>query len=71
MAALDGQPRPELEVHTVEARAGDRLLLCSDGLSDAIDDEIIADALEVASERNARSDWFGWPSMPAGATTSR
>jgi serine/threonine protein phosphatase PrpC len=51
MAALDGQPRPELEVRTVEARAGDRLLLCSDGLSDAIDDEIIAGALEVASNQ--------------------
>jgi serine/threonine protein phosphatase PrpC len=49
MAALDGQPLPEPNVLTVPAKAGDRLLLCSDGLSDAIDDETIAAALEVAS----------------------
>ena len=49
MAALDGQPRPEPEVRTLPAKAGDRLLLCSDGLSDAIDDETIAAALEVSS----------------------
>jgi protein phosphatase len=49
MAALDGQPRPEPELRTLAAKAGDRLLLCSDGLSDAIDDETIAAALEIAS----------------------
>jgi len=34
----------------LDARAGDRLLLCSDGLSDVVDDHLIAAALQVHSE---------------------
>jgi PPM family protein phosphatase len=46
LEALDGDPdrRPPV-VTTAPAQAGDRLLLCSDGLSDYVDDDAIAAAL--------------------------
>ena len=47
--ALDGDPaRTAPAVATLAARPGDRLLLCSDGLTDYVDEETIATALEVA-----------------------
>jgi protein phosphatase len=49
--ALDGQERRDAPLTSIEARPGDRVLLCSDGLSDAIDDGAIATALAIASRR--------------------
>ena len=44
--ALNGQPvEPSLAVR--EARAGDRYLLCSDGLSGVVSDETLAEALRI------------------------
>ncbi len=46
LEALDGDPqRRPPDVTTAPARAGDRLLLCSDGLSDYVDDDAIAAVL--------------------------
>src|SRR4051812_38329364 len=46
LEALDGDPqRRPPAVTTAPARVGDRLLLCSDGLSDYVDDDAIAAAL--------------------------
>jgi protein phosphatase len=52
---LDGDPhrRPRIERH--RAQAGDRVLVCSDGLSDVVSDEAIAGALAVA-DRDAAAD---------------
>jgi protein phosphatase len=47
--ALDGQERREAPLTSIEARPGDRLLLCSDGLSDAVEDGAIATALAIPS----------------------
>jgi protein phosphatase len=52
LAALDGTPRAEPELRTVPARLGDRLLLCSDGLSDVVEDEVIAEVLRTGSNRD-------------------
>jgi serine/threonine protein phosphatase PrpC len=49
LQALDGDERSNATVTTAEAVDGDRLLLCSDGLSDLVDDDALADALGVPS----------------------
>jgi PPM family protein phosphatase len=45
LEALDGHPARKPTLTRVEARLGDRLLLCSDGLSDLVDEAAIAAAL--------------------------
>jgi protein phosphatase len=63
--ALDGQERRDAPLASVEARPGDRLLLCSDGLSDVVDDGSIAAALAIAS-RQACADWLIGLALDAG-----
>ena len=54
LAALDGHPERTPALERLEARLGDRLLLCSDGLSDYVDEAEIAASLAVGSrERSA------------------
>jgi PPM family protein phosphatase len=59
LAALDGHPGAEPELERVAAKAGDRLLLCSDGLSDAIDDDAIAEALRIPSRQMSAETLIG------------
>ena len=48
VAALDGEPDRDPALTSFEARPGDRLLLCSEGLSDVVDDDAIAATLRGA-----------------------
>jgi PPM family protein phosphatase len=48
LEALDGVERPLAAVRRVHARARDRLLLCSDGVSDFVSDAEISEALRNA-----------------------
>jgi protein phosphatase len=47
LEALDGVPRVLPPLQSVKARSGDRLLLCSDGISDYVTDGQIAEALKT------------------------
>jgi protein phosphatase len=46
---LDGSdaPAPEVDLVELDTREGDRLLLCSDGLTDLVDEARIADVLRL------------------------
>jgi serine/threonine protein phosphatase PrpC len=49
--AVQGRPL-ELSLTVLEPRAGDRYLLCSDGLSDVVDDDAIARTLAAHPDRD-------------------
>src|SRR4051794_33597618 len=51
MEVLDGGPERRPAIFSLAAWAGDRLLLCSDGLSDALDDDTIAALLTRHADR--------------------
>ena len=56
LAALDGIAERAPTLTTVEARVGDRLLLCSDGLSDVVDDGALREALLAHASPRACAD---------------
>jgi serine/threonine protein phosphatase PrpC len=67
LEALDGDPERRPAIATAPARAGDRLLLCSDGLSDYVDDEAIAAVLRTEPRREACAERLVRLALAAGA----
>jgi protein phosphatase len=51
--ALDGRGHPELDLVPLDVQDGDRLLVCSDGLSDYVDRADIADGLAADDPQDA------------------
>ena len=56
MRALDGRTQVEADIGTFDAFAGDRYLLCSDGLSGFVSQETLAETLASYSEPQAAVD---------------
>jgi PPM family protein phosphatase len=67
LRALDGEPGSAPVIQTARARAGDRLLLCSDGVSDVLDDEVLRETLHTHGERRACADRLVELALDAGA----
>ena len=53
LRALDGRPDIDLDLSVREARAGDRYLLCSDGLSTVVSKDTLAQALQIVDPQEA------------------
>lgn len=53
LQALDGRTRIEPDLLRLEVAAGDRFLLCSDGLSDVLDTRALAEGLAVPDRQQA------------------
>ncbi len=67
LRALDGSPGTDPAITTVPARPGDRLLVCSDGLSDVLPDDRIAAVLTTRADRRAAADLLVEQALQAGA----
>src|SRR3954454_13639829 len=56
MHALDGDPERRATTQLIAARDGDRLLLCSDGLSDVIEPMTLCEVLRTRADRDECAD---------------
>ena len=66
MEALDGNPERRPATETLDARTGDRLLLCSDGLSDVLEDATLAELLGGGSSRAEAAERLVDAALEAG-----
>ena len=69
MRSLDGDP-VEARRHRLSVREGDRLLLCSDGLTDLVRDERIAEVLRLRTRTPRLPSWPSPRCSRAARTTS-
>jgi protein phosphatase len=56
LKALDGRGDPEPDVSTIPARAGDRFLICSDGLTGVVPDDVVRDVLSGEPDLGLAAD---------------
>ncbi|MEU8226011.1 protein phosphatase 2C domain-containing protein [Kribbella sp. NPDC048915] len=49
LRVLDGRPDSDPDLEILDVRAGDRLMLCSDGLPDYVSDEVIAASMSTGT----------------------
>lgn len=59
LQALDGAHTAEPDLCLLDLRAGDRLLVCSDGLTDMVDDDTLAACLAIADRDAAVAALLG------------
>jgi protein phosphatase len=64
---LDGDPDRRPTIELVTAEAGDRLLLCSDGLSDVVDHDDLTALLRTEPSRDACADRLVEVALERGA----
>jgi protein phosphatase len=67
MEALDGRPERRATTEILAARPGDRLLLCSDGLSDVIEHGKLLEVLSACADRDDCADQLIHLALESGA----
>ncbi len=67
MHALDGDPERRATTQLIPARDGDRLLLCSDGLSDVVEHATLCEVLTAHTDRDECADYLIHLALEQGA----
>lgn len=67
LRALDGRGDPEPDIFAVEVQAGDRFLVCSDGLSGVVTDTTLQEVLNTESSLEATADTLVELALRGGA----
>ena len=66
LRSLDGGPDPSLDVTELHLEVGDRLLLCSDGLTDLVPDQEISEALVTIADPDVAAGVLVYAALAAG-----
>ena len=67
LRTLQGDANPELDLELIEVRGGDRVLVCSDGLSGIVRDETIRDTLVANADLVTAADALVQLALKGGA----
>ena len=67
LRTLQGDADPELDLELIEVRGGDRILVCSDGLSGIVRDDTLRDTLVANTDLVAAADALVALALKAGA----
>jgi PPM family protein phosphatase len=67
LRTLQGEPDPELDLDVIDVRGGDRILVCSDGLSGIVRDETMRNTLVENADLTAAADALVGLALKGGA----